>query len=280
MPVMKDESNFWPAAFIAVAVVLVLFLVVGLAAAARAQEDGEPPDENESGWSFEAAVGVGTEPDYAGSNDYETEAALFARALYRDASGHLYFAGVNALGAWWNLGGEWTLGTVLEYEEGRDAGNSALHGLDKQRDTLEGEFTLARELGPWELALTLQPDLLGRGKGLVTFLGAGRDWMLAENLRVGAALDVSWGDSEHMSAEFGISPREAMASGLSAYSPGSGLKSASLGLDAEFMLNDDWSVLATGGVEYYHAAAARSPLIADEGARVTREFGLGLRRRW
>ena len=277
---MKDESNFRSAAIIAVAAILILSLVAGLAAAARAQEDGEPPDENESGWSFEAAVEVEMEPDYAGSNDYETEAALFARALYQDASGHLYFAGVNGLGAWWNLGGEWALGTALEYEEGRENKNSALKGLDGQRDTLEGEFTLARELGPWELALTLQPDLFGRGKGLVTFLGAGRDWMPAENLRVGAALDASWADSEHMETEFGVSPREATVSGLSAYSPGSGLKSTSLELSAELLLNDDWSVLAMGGVEYYHDEAARSPLIADEGDRVTREFGLGLIRRW
>lgn len=277
---MKDESNFRPAAIIAVAAILILSLVAGLAVAARAQENGEPPDENESGWSFEAAVEVEMEPDYAGSNDYETEAALFARALYQDASGHLYFAGVNGLGAWWNLGGDWALGAALGYEEGRGSDNSALKGLDGQRDTLKGEFTLAREMGPWELAFTLQPDLLGRGKGLVTFLGAEWEGTLAENLRVGAALDVSWGDSEHMKTEFGISPRESMASGLSAYSPGSGFKSTSLELGAEFPLNENWSVLATGGVEYYHGAAARSPLIADEGDRVTREFGLGLLRRW
>ena len=273
----KDESNLWPAAVIAVAITVILFLAVGMVAAAQAEEDD---DENETGWRYEAAAGVEMEPDYAGSDDYEIGPALFARAIYRDASGHRYALGLNALGAWWDLGGEWTLGTVLEYEEGRDNQNSALKGLDGQRDTLEGEFTLARELGPWELGFTLQPDLLGRGKGLVAFLGAEWEHSLAENLRVGAAADVSWGNSEYMKTEFGISPRESAASGLSAYAPGSGFKSATLELSAEYFINEKWSVVAAGGIEYYHAAAARSPLVADEGSRLAREFALGLRRSW
>ena len=156
------------------------------------------------GWTYDVVLGFESEPDYAGSDDNTSEADLLARALYEDEAGHRYFASIGEAGAWWRLDDDWVLGTVLEFEPGRDNENPALQGLAEQEDTIEGQITLARRFGDFTLAGVLQPDALGRGKGFVTFAALGYDKMLGDSARLYSTVDVSFGDAEHMSTEFGI----------------------------------------------------------------------------
>ena len=231
----------------------------------------------DTGWTFDGFLGSESEPDYAGSDDSEVEPDLFLRALYEDGRQHRYFVSLGELGAWWHLADGWTLGTVLEYEQGRDNENEALNGFEDVDDTLEGQFTLARRLGDFTLAAVVQPDLLNRGKGLVLFGGLGYDRMLGDRWRLALATDISTGDAEHMEGEFGISQAASAASGLTPYAPGAGLKSTTLGVGLERFFGSGWSVFCGAELEYYFSRAADSPLIQDEGSDLTYELGLGLR---
>ncbi|MEM7305426.1 MAG: MipA/OmpV family protein [Planctomycetota bacterium] len=231
----------------------------------------------EPGWTVDLTLGIESEPDYAGSDDSETEPDLFARALYEDRRGHRYILNLGEVGAWWNLGDDWLLGTVLEYEQGRDNENTALTGFDAVDDTVEGQFSLARRFGDFSLAGVLQPDLLGRGKGFVAFVAGGYDRMLTERLRLALGADLSTGDAEHMDTEFGVSASAAAASGLAEYNPGAGLKSATVDVALEHFFTDRFSLFLTGSAEHYFARAADSPLIDVEGSDLVYELGLGLR---
>ncbi len=232
---------------------------------------------DEPGWTFDVVAGVESEPDYAGSDDSATEADLFARALYEDSRGHRYFLSLGELGAWWKLGEDWALGTILEFEPGRDTDNPALRGFDEVDDTAEGQITLARRLDDWTLAAVLQPDVLGKGKGFVAFVAAAYDRMLTDRLRFGASADMSTGDSDYMSTEFGIKPNESAASGLGQYTASAGLKSATVDFGLEYFFRPGLSVLGGVSAEYYFSNAADSPLIAVEGSDLTIEYLVGLR---
>ena len=231
----------------------------------------------EPGWSYDFVVGVESEPEYAGSDDNETDPDAFARALYEDRHGHRYFASLGEVGAWWKLDDDWALGTVLEYEEGREAENSALDGFDDGDDTVEAQLTLARRFGDYTVAAVFQPEVLDGDKGNVFFVAAGWDRMLNDRLRLGLSADVSWGDGEHMDTEFAVNSRESAAGGLDEYDPEGGLKSTTVGVGLEWFFADRWSLISSAELEYYFSEASDSPLIDDEGSDVTFEFGLGVR---
>jgi outer membrane scaffolding protein for murein synthesis (MipA/OmpV family) len=233
--------------------------------------------KGEPGWTFDVVAGLESEPDYAGSDDNATEADLFARALYEDSRGHRYFLSLGELGAWWKLGDDWALGTILEFEPGRDNENAALMGFDEVDDTVEGQVTLARRMGDWTVAAVLQPDVLGNGKGFVAFAAAAYDRMLTDSLRLGASADISTGDSEHMSTEFGVNANGSAASGLDRFKPDAGLKSATVDLGLEYFFRPGFSLLGGVSAEYYFSNAADSPLIAEEGSELTIEYLIGLR---
>ena len=229
------------------------------------------------GWTFDFALGFESEPDYAGSDDNEVEPDAFARALYEDAGSNRYFLSLGELGAWWRLGQTWTLGTVFEYEEARDNENEALQGFEEVDATVEAQITLAKRLGDFTLAGVLQPDVLDRGKGFVTFLGLSYDQMLSERWRFGATADVSFGDAEHMATEFGISAADSAASGLDPYNPSAGLKSSTLGIQLEHSFSPGFSFLLGLELEHYFSRASDSPLISQEGSDTTYEASIGLR---
>ena len=135
----------------------------------------------ESGWHFDLGAGMEYEPGYAGSDQYEVEPDVFARATYRTEGGHRYVLGFGDFGAIFSLGQNMQISAFLEHEEGREAeDDAALKGLDRVDSTIEGQFMLARRFGNATLYAILQPDLTGdANKGLVWFIGGSHDRFLA-----------------------------------------------------------------------------------------------------
>lgn len=231
-----------------------------------------------TGWHFDAFIGVESEPTYAGSDDNETELDGDARAFYRTTMGHRWFLSVGEVGGIYALSDHTQVIAFLEYEEAREADEAPeLRLLDEVESTLEGQLGVFHRWGTTYAGLVLQPDLLDRGKGFVWFVAAGKDWQIGDNTRLSISADLSGADSTHMRTEFGITEAEALRSGYPAYRPESGLKSASLAVRSEYRWNSDWSVLLSVEMEHYLSEASDSPLLADEGADNTFELGLSLR---
>jgi outer membrane scaffolding protein for murein synthesis (MipA/OmpV family) len=233
-----------------------------------------------AGWHFDLGVGLGQEPTYAGSSKSNGEFNLLARALYKTERGHRYSIGLGEFGATFTINPTTQFNVFLEFEEGRDsADDPALTGMDSIDSTVEGQFVLARRFGNTSVFAVLQPDLLGKAnKGLVWFVGAGHDVFLKNNRwRLATRLDLSGANAEYMRTEFGVTAQEATRTGYSQYQPGGGLKSLTLGLNAEYFFSKRFSLLGAIEAEHYLSKAADSPLIAGPGRKTTFETSLLLR---
>lgn len=235
--------------------------------------------DQQKGWYFDGTIGFENEPTYAGSDKYASEADISARAIYRTQTGHRYFINLGELGAIFQFSPDLIVQTVLEYEEAREVEeDNTLAGLNEGEATLEGQITIARRFGNFTLGAVLQPDLLSRGKGLVTFLAASYDkTLLSDKLHLHTGIDFSWGDDEHMQTEFGITDAEASNTNFASYSPGAGYKSTTLNLGLEYWITSKVSLLAITEMELYASNASESPLLADEGSDTTYEAALALR---
>jgi outer membrane scaffolding protein for murein synthesis (MipA/OmpV family) len=241
-----------------------LLLAIGLITHALGDNSKNPLgpwylSDKERGWYFDALLGVEYEPTYAGSDKYEFEPEFNLRAFFRDSGNNRYFASLGEIGGIFEITPDLMLSAVLEYEEGRDAEeDSTLEGFDEVDDTVEGQFSLFYRFKPdTYLAVVFQPDLLGRGKGLVYFVAVGNDTMLlSDRLRLSTVVDLSFANSEHMRTEFGVTDSEAVATGLRAYRPDGGLKSVTGSVGIEFFLGEHWSFLFDSEVEFYLADAA------------------------
>ena len=233
------------------------------------------------GWHYDAYLGVGSEPTYAGSKRSEIEAEANARAFYVTGEGDRYFVSLGELGGYWQLSNDLQFVAFVEFEEGREQDDDKiLVGMDDVRSTVEGQFLLVQRFGNAYASVTLQPDLLDRGKGLVWFLAFGHDWFINDNFRVSMNLDVSGANSAYMNTEFGVSQREAEATGLAFYEPSSGLKSISTQFETEYFFDQHWSVLTSLEWESYLDAAADSPLVKDEGDKNTLSASVLIRYRF
>ena len=231
-----------------------------------------------AGWYYDAVVGFEREPTYTGSDRYESEADLDARAIYKAESGHRYFISLGEGGAIWQLEDDLIFAAILEYEEAREIDEDPiLEEFDEDDDTLEAQLTLIKRWDNWSLAGVFQPDILDRGKGLVYFIGVGYDRMLSDKLRFSSSLDFSWGDDEHINTEVGIDDDVAARSGLDAYEADGGYKSTTLSLGLGYEYSKNLELLLQTEAEFYASEMADSPLIADEGDDTNVEIALGLR---
>lgn len=234
---------------------------------------------DEDHWYFDFLVGVSLEPDYAGSDDHETELEPDARVLFKDPWNNRHSL---SLGNWlsvFDLSENLAFSVNVEYENARKpSDNPALVGLDEVDATIELAPGLHYRLGEFSLAAVAQPDILGRGKGFVWFVGASYDRFLIEDtLRLATSLDLSGANDTHMQTEFGITQAESARTSYQPYEPKAALKSFSWETTLEYYLSSQWSVFAGTELEYYLGEASDSPLIADEGSEWTAGFLLGLR---
>lgn len=229
------------------------------------------------GWYYDAFIGLGSEPTYAGSDNSESEIEGNARAFYVTESGHRYYFSLGEVGGYWTLGDNTQLVAFLEFEEGRESDDDAIFDhFEEVESTLEGQFLLVHRWDQLYASLVLQPDLLGRGKGVVWFAAIARDWFY-DNWRVTLSADISGANRTYMETEFGVSAQAAAGSGLAIYQPSAGLKSLSTQLAAEYQFSPSMSLLGTVEWESYLNDAADSPLIQDIGSKNTLAYSLLLR---
>ncbi|MGI9509306.1 MAG: MipA/OmpV family protein [Geminicoccaceae bacterium] len=268
--------------------VWLLAMIFSLGAAAPAMADDQrlgpissaitgDQDETSSFWNdFDIELGaqLSYEPDYQGSDDYELDILPVLQVTYKD----WLYAEFLAAGAFWNLPHGFRMQTGIGFEPGRDSDdNDDLDGLDDIDDTAVLDFGLFYGIGDLTLGFALEQDLLGQGKGLVTFLGARYDFdFLDGRLEIAPQVDISFATAKHLRTEFGISQGESTDSGLDAYRPGAGLKSYGFGTNVDFRLAEHWALVGEAGIEFYGPEATDSPLLDDVGADYGAEVEVGL----
>jgi len=253
-------------------VIYITALLITLTSTAYAEDE-----DIDKGWEFELSLGAESEPTYVGSDKSITELQANFEATYRTDYGVDYFIGLGEVGASFSLGNDWELTSFLEFEEGRDnSEDDTLEHFPEVEDTIEGQFILAKHINDWTIAGVFQPDLLGRGKGLVYFFALGLEQELTQKLSLDTRLDISFADAEHINTEVGISDSVAALSGLDPYTASGGYKSTTLGLQLEYAFNEKWAIVTNADGEFYGKNVADSPLVRDEGTDINYTLGLGV----
>lgn len=160
--------------------------------------------------------------------------------------------------------GNWRLSTTLRIRDGREADDSdpLLRGVPGTRTTLLGRLNASRPVGRrWTASASATQDLLDRGAGLSLGFGVGYRYPLSASTYWDASAGLGWSSATARRTGFGISPDAAVASGRTAYVPGAGWDSASLGWSLTSALSEHWVVWGGVGVSQLQGAVARSPLV-------------------
>lgn len=118
---------------------------------------------------------------------------------------------------------------------------------------------------------------IGAHKGLVTDTSIDLVLRQADDrLVVTIGPRLRWGNDRFQRAYFGVSPAEAAASGLSAYSPGSGFHAYGAMTGAYYQFGQKWGLFGFAGYDRLIGAAARSPIVSQTGSRNQFSSGLAL----
>ena len=232
----------------------------------------------ELGWSYTLSVGAESEPTYVGSDSNVTALSYGAVAQYT-ASAHLqWILAFGGLGVRYRINDSSAITASLEYEPGRDSDDDTiLEPFDAIEDTWEIQAMYLHEVGPIDVGVGFQQDLLGKGKGLVGFLGAQYDHDVTDRLSFNTSLALSFADAEHMNTEVGISNAVSLASGLAPYTTEGGYKSTTLTAGIDYLITDNATVYSAMSIEQYGSKIADSPLVSQVGNDMTTSIEVGLR---
>ena len=230
------------------------------------------------GWSYTVSGGAQYEPTYVGSDSYVTELSYGAEARYT-VSPHLQWViALGGAGVRYRFDDKSSVAISLEYEPGRDSEEDPnLRSFDTIEDTWEIQAMYFHEVGPIDVGVGFQQDLLNKGKGLVGFLGAQYEHDVTERLSFNTSLALSFADSEHMNTEVGISNAVAATSGLAAYTTDGGYKSTTLNVGFDYLIAESAAFYSEVSVESYGSKIADSPLVSQLGKETNTAIEVGIR---
>ena len=217
-------------------------------------------DYNESSWRIDGLVGLSAQPTFPGSDETETGFAPFVRYMVKDKYNNRYAIYPLGISGSFDLSDNLNFSLQLEYEAGGDGESADFEGLDEIEDTIDGNFLLSYRWGSSYIYASLQPDVLGKGKGLVWFYGGGYDWQINKSFALRTKLGLTGGDNTHMDTEFNITSEESARTGLKVYDPEGGVKNIEFSVQAEYTHNKYWSIFSATQLENYLGEAADSPL--------------------
>ena len=225
-------------------------------------------------WSLTVGASGFLAPDYDGSDELEFRAVPILSlgragpaARFVSRNDNISFALIDQ--------GRFRAGPTGKFIFGRDAGDSSdLTGLDEVR--FGGELGVFAELYPldWMRVRGEVRHGIRSHDGIVADLAIDAFADVTETVRVSAGPRLSYATDRYFDAFYGISPAESGASGLAAYDPGSGIKSAGVGGAITWQTTDRIATSLFGEYERLADPAADSPLVRERGSPDQFTFGL------
>jgi len=255
------------------ALVGVVLAAAGGAGNVTAQEAARAPVMNAEAfrdqWQFTLGAGVLSRPLYPGSDRSKTLALPILSATYgRYFFGSLPGSGIPAgLGAYLYNGEHWRLGVALgaELTNPRNEGDdSRLHGLGDIKGTERASVFFAYTYDWLNLRGALSQDVGGKHQGTLASLDLRGQYRPSDRLTVSAGPGVTWADSKHTQTFYGVDASQSAASGLSQFTPKSGVESVRFNVGADYRLTPQWTLGAFASAGRLQGDAARSPITVDK----------------
>ncbi len=210
------------------------------------------------------------QPEYEGSDNYQVKPGMVLNIRYR---GRLFLSGGEGFGYDVFRGRNYRAGAALAYDLGRNDDVDGLYGLGgigpSMQIKLYGEYVFRPQIMSHEMPVILSLDLrrafasyggISGNIGIYTPVAGSRQERYFVFLGGGA----SFVDDKTADAFFGVTAFQAAESGLSAYDPEWGIRSASAGVNAGWFFTDH--MLATFAVSGKRLLSdmSRSPVVQNE----------------
>ena len=266
--------------------VLVAAAFAACTAAAMAQDEpkAEPVDEPEASDDaapepspqWEAALGLIASygPEYSGSDRYGAGVTpgfflRWGRWTFTNASGFVTRRADDisrGLGVDLVASRTWRVNATLRLDGGRDEDSSPdLAGMGDIDATVRVRLSGTWRFDPrWRLGGSWTVDALGRGGGQLAELSLVREQAMSPSFLWTVGAGLSMASSRYMQTYYGVTEEQSQRSGYPVYSPGAGVRNASLNASWRRELGEHWLVLGNASVSRLLGSAGDSPIVRQE----------------
>jgi outer membrane scaffolding protein for murein synthesis (MipA/OmpV family) len=214
--------------------------------------EGAPPE-----WSFLLGAGAEAPPVYDGSDRRKYQVFPLADVRWRDIA----YASVNeGIGVNLARGKDHRAGISLNWDFGRDRGAAGTRGIDRLPSAPVADLYAEQVFFRGLVGRLDVRHLLTRDTGTEVEGGAYAALPFSDSFLVFAGPSVTWADARAMQSRFAVSAADAAASGFPEHSMHAGIKAATVGLNAVWLVDAHWIAEAFGGYSRLFGRAANSPL--------------------
>lgn len=254
-----------------------ILLAFGIALPGVSAQSQEARSQGSSGGMV--AVGVGIVPEYGGASDVRSVPFVFGEIGWRGINLEFRGSGLRAdlapnprLSFGPTIGArlprreaEGPVGLLPEHDVAIEAGGFVGYrfgGDPSGQRSLQMEFSLVQ-------------DVSDTHDGLVATASASYVAIRRSDFSLSLDAQTTWVNGDYARTYFGVTPSDAATSGLTAYSPGAGIRDVALGVTAGYWFNQSFGVMGRIGASYLVGDTANSP-ITDEGSRWQPNVGIAV----
>jgi MipA family protein len=213
--------------------------------------------EAQARWRFAVGGGLGTGPNFQGSNKYRLRAVPFAFASYGR-----FFVGLGGAGVQLYRDRTWRLGALVSYGGGRQEDvDQRLAGLgDVDRTVNAGLFAVART-GRFSTRAVVQTDVGGEGHGTLARLDVIARFRGGESLGFFAGPGITWASRQYNQTFFGVTEEQSASSGFPVYEAHSGVNSLRLTAGTGYRFSPSWRAVGSVSASRLSGGAGNSPIV-------------------
>jgi len=137
----------------------------------------------------------------------------------------------------------------------------ALKGFGDISNTARAGFIVKYSHDWFEVGASSTWDVGGKHQGQLSSLFARASYRPTERFGLHAGPRIVYGSAKYNQTFFGVTDDQARQSGLSAYTPKSGVVSAAFELGADYRISKDWSLGGRASFGRLESDAANSPVV-------------------
>ena len=214
-------------------------------------------------WEVSVGGGLALRPNFEGGDRY----TLSPLPIFNVTYGDWISLNANGLNAYWRRDAL-QVGGGLTYAGGRDekedsffgGGDKRLKGLGKIDGALGLRAFAAYDLKPVRLNASLTKFTGDQNDGVLATIGAAVPVRLSDKLTVTPSLSATWADENYMRTFFGVTALQASRSRFSRFTAEAGVKDVSVGLNANYRFDQNWSIGVGATLKQLTSDAAKSPI--------------------
>jgi outer membrane protein len=163
-------------------------------------------------------------------------------------------------------GGQLRVGPLVSIDFGRGEDSPDLRGMGTVSTSFELGAFVSYTIGKTRARIRARHDIVSGHNGAKVQFDVSRTFIRAPKYTLGGAVSGTWVSGPYMRSYFGVSPAQAAATGYPVFQPGAGFKDVSFSLNANYLLSQQWSLVASAGYERLLGKAADSPIVSLVGS--------------